>query len=91
MRFRYLGSFDRSFRKLSAERREKVAEAVEAFLDFYGTGIRPSGLGLKKLRNDFWEIRADLSTRIIFLLEKDCVTFALAGDHEEIRRFLREL
>jgi len=90
MRFRYLGSFDRSFRKLSAERRKKVAEAVGAFLDFYRTGIRPSGLGLKKLRNDFWEIRADLSTRIIFQLEKDCVTFALAGDHEEIRQFLRE-
>jgi mRNA-degrading endonuclease YafQ of YafQ-DinJ toxin-antitoxin module len=90
MRFRYLGSFDRSFRKLSAERRKRVAEGVEAFLDFYRTGIRPPGLGLKKLRKDFWEIRADSDTRIIFVTQKDCVTFALVGNHDEIRRFLRE-
>ena len=90
MRFRYLASFDRSFKKLSAERRQRVRSALETFLDFYQTGIRPAGLGLKKLRRNFWEIRADLDTRVIFLLEKDCVTFVLVGDHDDIRRFLRE-
>ena len=90
MKFRYLGSFDRSFRKLPAERRQRVRAALETFLDFYQTGIRPAGLGLKKLRRNFWEIRADLDTRVIFLLEKDCVTFVLVGDHDDIRRFLRE-
>ena len=90
MRFRYLASFDRSFKKLSAERKDRVRAALESFLDFYRTGIRPAGLGLKKLRKDFWEIRADLDTRVVFLLEKDCVTFVLVGDHDEIRRYLRE-
>ena len=90
MRFRYFASFDRSFKKLSPERRLKVAEAIEVFLDFCETGIRPSGLGLKKLHKDFWEIRDGLYTRVIFLLEKECVSFVLVGSHDEIRRFLRK-
>jgi hypothetical protein len=50
--------------------------------------MRPAGLGLKKLHKSFWEIRADLETRILFQVEKDRVTFVIVGNHDEIRRFL---
>jgi mRNA-degrading endonuclease RelE of RelBE toxin-antitoxin system len=88
MRFRYVGSFDRCFKKLPPERKQKVREAIETFLDYYSTGMRPAGLGLKKLHKSFWEIRADLETRILFQVEKDRVTFVIVGNHDEIRRFL---
>lgn len=91
MRFRYLASFDRSFKRLSREKRAKVRTALEGFLGFYENGTRPAGLGLKKLRGCYWEIRAGLHIRIIFLVKRDLVTFVLAGTHNDIKQFLRKL
>ena len=91
MRFRYLSSFDRSFRRLSREKQAKVRAALEGFLDFYKSGIRPEGLGIKKLRKRYWEIRVGLHIRIIFMLARDLVTFVLTGTHNDIKQFLRRL
>lgn len=90
MTFRFLSSFDRSFKALSQPQQEKVKKALEKFFDFIETGQHPMGLGLKKVRQDFWEIRVDLSLRIIFQQRHDLVTFILAGDHTQIRRFLKK-
>lgn len=89
MIFRYLSSFDKSFSKLDNNAKEKVASAIEKFLSFCETGLRPEGLGLKKLRKMFWEIRVDIKTRIIVHLHKNMATFVLAGNHDQIKKFLR--
>ncbi|MEK7449289.1 MAG: hypothetical protein AAB019_07365 [Planctomycetota bacterium] len=89
IKFRYLSSFNRSFKELSGEKQKQAQAAVESLLDFYDTGLRPPGLGLKKLRRSYWEIRAGLDIRIIFMLEKETVTFVLTGTHNDIRRFLK--
>jgi hypothetical protein len=49
------------------------------------------GIGLKRLRGDFWEVRKGLRVRILFRWEKDLVEFILAGDHDDVRRFLKAL
>lgn len=55
------------------------------------TGERREGRGLKKLERSFWEIRAGLSTRILFTLEKGFVTFVIVGNHDALRRYLKHI
>ncbi len=89
MTYRYLTSFDRSFRSLGQSQQGKVKKALERFFDFIETSQHPAGLGLKKLVKNYWEIRVDLSLRIIFQQDTGLVTFILVGDHNQIRRFLK--
>ena len=90
MHFEFKPSFDRRFKKLTRQRQEKARDAIESVLSYldHKTPLR-AGLGLKNFRGDYWEIRVDIHDRIIFELT-DRVTFWLVGNHDEIRRFMRE-
>ena len=48
------------------------------------------GLGLKRLRGNFWEVRKGLKARILFRWEEDLVEFVLAGNHDDVKRFLKD-
>lgn len=89
MTYRYLSSFDRSFKALRQPQQAKAKKALEEVFDFIEKGQRPSGLGLKKLVKDYWEIRVDRSLRLIFQQGHELLTFILVGDHNQIRRFLK--
>lgn len=49
----------------------------------------PAGMGLKRLRDDFWEVRRGLDSGILFRWKDDLIEFVLAGDHDSIRDFLK--
>ena len=85
----YLASYDRSFRTLPHAIQSHTVEAINRLLDYFSTGQRPQGLGLKRLRKHSWEIRVDLSVRVVFELRHDRLTFIIVGDHEHIRRWVR--
>jgi hypothetical protein len=85
----FLRSFDRSMARLAPAERAQARQALERLLDYFSGGPKPIGLGLRKLRGAFWEIRLSLAGRIVFLLERDLATFVLVGDHDDIRRLLR--
>jgi len=91
MRYEYKPSFDRMFKKLPKDRRDKVLKAIFALIEYFEVGKRAKGLGLKHLRDDFWEIRADIRDRIMFAFTDDIVSFVVVGTHDEIRRFLRSV
>lgn len=88
MRYERKSAFDRSLDQLSDERKTRIKEAIRQIVTFFETRQQPQGLGLKRLRKDFWEIRAGLGDRIVFRLRGDLVEFVLVGNHDEIRRFL---
>ena len=56
----------------------------------FDTGQLQPGLGLKPLQEGCWEVRAGLSDRLLFRRTADLVEFLLVGNHDEIRRFVRE-
>lgn len=91
MRYEYKPSFDKTFKKLPRERKNKVLKTIFALIDYFETGKRAKGLGLKHLRGDFWEIRVDPKDRIIFVFPDDIISFLVVGTHDEIRRFLRNV
>lgn len=89
MRYVVLPSFEKTLRELGESDRHRIKYAMQSLKIFYETGQRPTGLGLKKLTSQMWEIRAGLRLRVIFTLEEDVLTWGIVGDHEQIRRHLK--
>ncbi len=85
---RYLRSFDQAFLSLPKRDQVLVENAVQRLLDSFDDKPRPLGLGLRKLKGSFWEVRASLNKRVLFTLDKNCATFIVVGNHDEIRRAL---
>lgn len=84
-----LPSFERSLRKLSHQQREKIKKTLNQFNDFLVSGILPVGLGFKKINDDKYELRVDIRLRIILKIEAEVVFLVLVGDHNNIRRYLK--
>ena len=91
MRYRSLPAFERSLRKLDSPRKARVKSAIEQLVAFFETGHLPAGLGLKRLHQDLWEVRAGLSDRVILRRAGDLIEFIIVGTHDEIRRFLKRV
>lgn len=90
MEVRYYSSYDRSLEKLPFFIQSRVTQGILELLDHFKTPHQiPHGLGLKKLKHDYWEIRAGLSYRVLFKIEDQILKLVFAGTHEDIRRFLR--
>lgn len=89
MRLNYLKSYDRLFNKLTSPQQENAIKAIDALIEFIKTGKKPEGLGLKKVRSDYWEIRLSVKNRIIFEFKSDIINFAFVGSHNEVKKFLK--
>ena len=90
MRYEAKPAFERSLRRLPTDRKERTKRAIRQLVAFFETRQQPQGLGMKRLRGDVWEMRAGLGDRVIFRLQGDLVEFVLVGNHDEIRRFLKD-
>ena len=90
MRFEFKSSFDRSVKSFHGKDKEEIKQVALQAIDIlsHDRGIH-KGIGLKRLKGDFWEIRKGLKARIIFRWEGDLIEFILAGDHNDIKRFLK--
>jgi len=84
-------AFLKSLKKLHPETKQKVKEAIRDLVKLLETGQKSPGLGLKRLRKNYWEIRATIKDRIIFRLSTDLVEFIIVGSHDEIKNFLKNI
>jgi len=66
MRYEFKPCFKRSIKALSKEEKAEIKAACLAFLDLLDLRTRlPIGVGLKRLDDDYWEIRKGLRYRIL--------------------------
>ncbi|PIP15448.1 MAG: hypothetical protein COX46_05870 [bacterium (Candidatus Ratteibacteria) CG23_combo_of_CG06-09_8_20_14_all_48_7] len=91
MRYAVPPSFEKTFQKLIPQDKKVVKGAIRSLISFYETGQRPVGLGLKKLTEDIWEIRAGIRLRILFTIEGDLLSWCIVGSHDQIVRFLKSV
>jgi mRNA-degrading endonuclease RelE of RelBE toxin-antitoxin system len=90
VQYEFKPGFDRSFKKLSGNRKRKAYEAIDTLMDYFdGLAGLPKGLGLRNWKDDYWEIRSTLKDRIIFKLT-DHIVFLFTGSHDDITKFMRE-
>lgn len=79
----------RRFRSAVKGREAEVARALAQIQAGFGHPHRHTGLGIRKLAPNLFECRAELNLRLVFLARKGVLTFDFAGDHEEVRNYLR--
>ena len=92
MRFEFKPSFDRSIKSLPPTERTDVKEAASQLIDVLSKDRQiHQGLGLKRLMGDFWEVRRDIRVRILFRWTGDLIEFVLAGNHDDVKRFLKNV
>ncbi len=92
MKFEFKPSFDRSVKNLHSNKKEEIKRVAIQAIDILSQDrVIRKGIGLKRLKGDFWEIRKGLKARILFRWEKDLVEFILAGDHNDIKRYLKNI
>jgi mRNA-degrading endonuclease YafQ of YafQ-DinJ toxin-antitoxin module len=85
----FSGSFRKRLRDFPKEVRGKIGLALQCLERDFGHPHRHRGLGIRRLTGDFFEIRVGLDTRLVFQNRADCLLFVMAGNHDEVQRFLR--
>jgi mRNA-degrading endonuclease RelE of RelBE toxin-antitoxin system len=84
-----LPSFERSVKKLARQDKDDLAESLESFNLFLLSGEAPAGFGFKKINHDKYEFRVDIKLRVIVKVEGEDYYLVLAGNHDEVKRYLR--
>ena len=79
------------FKKIvrAAGREAEVSAALKLVVEGFGNPYAHSGLSIRKLGKNLYECRTGLSWRLVFFAEKGVLTFDFAGDHDEVRSYLR--
>lgn len=71
--------------------RAKIGQSLRHLEKDFGHPHRHGGLGIRRLTGNFFEIRAGLEIRLVFQNRSDCLLFVMAGNHDEVQKFLRGL
>lgn len=92
MKFEFKPSFNRSIKSLPYGEKEDIKKIAIQILDILTKNRETrKGIGLTHLKGDFWEVRKGLRARLLFKWHEDLVEFVLAGDHNQIRRYLKNI
>jgi len=82
--------FRKQLKRLSARDQQQVTTALKEFLAALAAGQLPMGYGFKKINHDKYELRLDIRLRIAMKAEGDTLVCHLIGNHEDVRRYLRD-
>ncbi len=79
------------FKKIvrEARREDEVSAALKLLIDGFGRPHAHTGLAIRKLGKNLYECRTGLAWRLVFEAQKGVLTFDFAGDHDEVRNYLR--
>ncbi len=90
MKFEFKPSFDRSVKRFHGPEKEEIKSVAIQLINMLSQDREIyKGIGLKRLKGNFWEVRKGLKTRILFRWEGDLVEFILAGNHDDVKKFLK--
>lgn len=74
---------------LPVAQRAEVDAALRQLPAAFGQIHVHAGLGIRRLRRNWFECRAGLHLRVVFFVEGDECRCYTVGNHEHVRRFLR--
>lgn len=84
-----LPSFERSVKRLSRQDKKQLSESLEIFNTYLLTGEAPFGFRFKKINHDKYEFRITIKLRVIIKIANNDVYLVLAGNHEDVKRYLK--
>ena len=83
--------FRKTIRALPKSQRREIGRVLNSIQDGFGRPHLHSGLGIRRLRGNYFECRVGLRLRLVFRGERGVLTFIAAGDHDKIRKLLKGL
>ena len=83
--------FRRRARQLSEGQRQQLAVAADALRDAFGRPHRHSGLGIRRLDGNLYEFRVGRDLRVVFELQGSTAELGMIGNHDDIRKYLKNL
>lgn len=78
-----------AIRQLPTPERREIGGAIAATQEAFGSPHAQLGVGVRKLKGRWYEMRAGLDRRLIFREGEDCLSFEFMGNHDDVRRFLK--
>lgn len=81
-------SFRRAHAKLSAADQSAVDAAIDKLPSVFGRPHAHSGLGVRPF-GGFYEFRAGLALRVLFLFSRGDFILVTVGDHKTVAKFIR--
>ena len=91
MQIELLKTFRAQVREMPKARRREIARVTDATHAGFGKPHLHSGLGIRRLRQNYFECRVGLDIRLAFRIERDRLIFVAAGNHDEIRKLIKAL
>jgi mRNA-degrading endonuclease YafQ of YafQ-DinJ toxin-antitoxin module len=86
-----LKTFREQVRARAKARRQEIARVIDATHAGFGKPHLHSGLGIRRLRQNYFECRVGLDIRLAFRVERNRMIFVAAGNHDEICKLIRAL
>ena len=91
MKFIYKKDFLKAFDSYPLFLQEAILKNIEEIKEYSLQQTASYGLRVKKIGSHTFEARVTDKIRIIWIESKDLVTFALLGNHDEIKRYLKNI
>ena len=90
--YEFKSSSKRTIKRLTARRQSQVKSLARYLIWLLSEGQRlPKGMGLTRLRGNYWEIRSTIKQRVLFYYKKNEVKFIMVGSHDDIKKFLKDI
>ena len=91
MRFLYKREFLKRFDSYHQAIQELIIKTDQQIKEYLMTGLAPYGLRVRKIGPKTFEARVSDRIRVVWVKEKELVSFVLLGDHDEVRRFIKQI
>ena len=90
--YEFKPSFGRTIKSLPPGKKQEIKSLAKQLIKLLSRGRRlTKGMGLTRLRGNYWEIRSTIKERILFHYTKSNVDFVLVGSHDQVKNFLRNV
>ncbi len=84
--------FERQLRQLPLETQVDVLLVCIQIPAVFAFPKRHTGFGLRKVHpKGYWEVRVGLGLRVVVHIEKNQGILKMVGNHDDVRRFLRNV
>jgi len=86
-------SFERIYKKLPHSEQVQIDEKIRELFNYYNKDMLFADLRVRKLsgKSNYFEINTASNRRILLRKQRDLVELIAYGNHDEIRRLLRQL
>jgi len=86
-------SFERLYKKLPSNEKSQIDNKIRELFNYYNRNMLFAGLRIRKMSgpDGYFEIDTASNRRILIRKQKDLIELIAYGNHDEIRKFLKQL